>query len=495
MAISIDATFSGEPSLALLIGLTLVFRLAGAAARAFDAAPVRFAGWLLAAVAAWLAVAAAGGFAPVGLALLIGGLFVFVDRFERRGPPTGARSSQGGQRRWIGGRMRGYFGNTRPVWALGELVVVCACGWVSIPSLAMSALLVTVAAMLVAGIVIDLLLAPLARAAMAGHGGPARLALATCALLPLLLWVAHGLIFPQQRADFRQEKAPQIRAAVGPFFAVARADVGTAVELNSGAVGWLSLPPGPPPYRPAIVFHGADEEGSYQRGALFLRRTLRGLGFAVLAVDAPGFGASAPPAPLRDLEPWDPEPVSLAAARYLLSVPGVEGSILAVGHSMGATRALRFLDVWIGASAAVVAGATVMPPPSEDERLYGRMLDDFDIEDSGLPPPFLRRVRHRYFNNDEAATSLAPGHAPVLFLRFAYDYANIIEGRNELFAMIPGRKVQWELRSDHQFASSRVRGVLIGDWRLMGRLRVALQRFLDGRSPRTDRPLRFTPRR
>jgi pimeloyl-ACP methyl ester carboxylesterase len=215
----------------------------------------------------------------------------------------------------------------------------------------------------------------------------------------------------------------------------------------------------------------------------------------VLAVDAPGFGASEPPRALRDLDAWDPEPLSAAAARELLSRPGVEGSVLAVGHSMGATRALRFLDVWTGASAAVLLGATVMPPASENERLYDRFLDDFDLEESGLRPRFVLRVRDRYFNNDAAASALREGHAPVLFVRFAFDYANIIEGRNRLYAMIPGRKVAWELRSDHQFVSSRVVGVLTGDWRVMRRLQVALGRFLEGRAPRDGSALRFTPRR
>lgn len=472
----------GEPSLALLIGLVLVFRIAGGAARLYDgaplrvgagdtrslnAAPLRLLGWLLGAVAAWLAVAAAGGFAPVGLALFLGVGFTFVDHFRKR----------------------------TFTCVIGELVIVIACATASIPALTWSTIAVSGAALLLGSIVIDRLLTRFLIRGPSGLSPVRRVALGLCILLPVWLWVGHGLAYPQQREAFLEQKWPQIRRALGPFFAVARAEVGEAVELPGGAVGWMTLPPGPPPYRPAILFHGADEEGSYQRGALFLRRTLRGVGFAVLAVDAPGFGASDPPSPLRRLEAWDPEPVSRAAARYLDSVPEVEGSILAVGHSMGATRALRFLDIWVGASAAVIAGATVMPAASEDERLYDRVLDDFDIEDSGLSPAFVRRTRDRYFNNDDAATSLPTGHAPVFFLRFAYDYENIIEGRNELFGMIPGRKVQWELRSDHQFASSRVEGVLIGDWQLMRRLRIALQRFLDGRAPRSGERLRFAPRR
>jgi len=490
LAISIDATFTGEPSLALLIGLALVFRLAGAAARDAVAPLAHPAGWLLCACAAWLANAAAGGFAPLGLALLVGGLFSFVDHFEHRAP----------------------------VRALGELAVVVACGYASIPVPAASALAFTGATVVLGGAAIDRIVEPLARAAFPGAkpthspvptGGStsvtltftstgsriAQVAMLTCALLPVLLWIAHGLAFPEQRGEFLQEKWPQIRPALGPFFAVARADVGEPVELPGGAVGWLTLPPGAPPYRPALVFHGADEEGAYQRGALFLRRALVGLGYAVLAVDAPGYGASAAPGDLRDPEAWDPEPLSVAAARYLVARPDVEGSVLAVGHSMGATRALRFLDAWVVASGAVILGATVMPSAADDQHLYDRFLDDLDLEKSSLTPELVLSVRKRYFNNDAAAGALREGHAPVLFVRFAFEYANIIEGRSELYAMIPGRKAQWELSTDHQFHSSRVQGVLIGDWQTIRRLQTGLRRFLEGRAPRDGGKLPFTPRR
>ncbi|MGD8816332.1 MAG: alpha/beta fold hydrolase [Acidobacteriota bacterium] len=479
MAISIDATFTGEPSLALLIGLALVFRIAGGVPRATDSPLGRLVGWLLCAVAAWLVAAAAGAFAPIGLALLLGLLFLFLDHFARRAP----------------------------VWALGEIAVVVACGWMSIPALAWRTMALTAAAVAIGGAVVDRIVAPLPRAASSGDAPlrageaaaspslPARLAVVACALLPVWLWIGHGLAFPAQRAEFLQQKWPQIRPALGPFFAIARARVGEPVELPGGAIGWLTLPNRPPPYHPALLFHGADEEGAYQRGALFLRRVLNGLGYAVLAVDAPGFAASAPPAPLDELDAWDPEPLSMAAARWLESRPDVSGSVLAVGHSMGATRALRFIDVWPGASAAVVLGATVFPPPSEDGRIYERFLDDFDLETSGLSREFVHEVRRRYFNNDDAARRLREGHAPVLFLRFAYDYANIIAGRNELFAEIPGRKLQWELRSDHQFISSRVEGVLTGNWQVMRRLEIAIGRFVVGRAPRGGRKLGFTPRR
>ena len=156
---------------------------------------------------------------------------------------------------------------------------------------------------------------------------------------------------------------------------------------------------------------------------------------------------------------------------------------------------MHFLGQWVGAAAGVILGATVMPSAAENEGLYDRFLDDFDLEESGLSPEFVLAVRTRYFNNDVAASALLPGHAPVLFLRFAFDYENIIEGRDRLFDMIPGRKVSWELRSDHQFASSRVHGVLTGDWRVMRSLQIGMGRFVEGRAPQDGAKLPFTPRR
>ncbi len=446
-----------------LIGLALVFRIAGAAARGGDAPLGRLLGWSLSACAAWLAAAAVGAFSPIGLALLAGVMFSFIDHFERR----------------------------LLVQATGDTFVVVACGLTSMPRLTVATMVATAAAVIVAGVMIDRALAPLAGRATPLTGGLRVVAV----MLPLLLWIGHGQAFPEARAEFMREKYPQLVPAFGSFFAVARGDVGEAVELDTGAIGWLTLPPGPPPYRPALFFHGSHEEGAYQRGGLFVRRTLVSLGFAVLAIDERGFGASPRPQSLDETDSWDPLPSSLAAARYLESLPGVEGSVLAVGHSMGATRVLRFLGGWPGASAGIIMGATIMPPASENERFYTAFLDDYDLEESGLDPAFVLDVRTRYFNNDKSAAALPGGHAPILFMRFAFDYSNIIEGRDELYAMIPRRKVSWELRADHQFGSSRVRGVLTADWRTMRSMQRALGRFVDGFNPTTGAPMRTAPRR
>lgn len=465
LPIPVDATFSGESSLALLVCLAAVFRLAGAAARSSDAGLARPLGWLLCSSAAWLAGAAAGAFAPIGPALLVGLIFSLVDR---ESVPEVA----------------GRFDRRRVTAALGDIAVVAASAYLSIPMLSPRVLVLTIGALVIGGAIIDRTVATRSRELRA-----------FLLLLPLLLWVGHGLAFPQTRAEFRREKWPQIRPALGFFFAAGRADIGTPVELDTGAFAWLTLPAGPEPYRPALFFHGADADGAYQRGALFMRRALESLGYAVLAVDERGFGASPPPANVHDLGGWDPEPASAAAARYLEALPQVEGRVLAVGHSMGATRALRFVDEWLGASAAVILGAAATPPAEDDERLYNRFLNDLDLEESGLTREFVLDVRNRYFNNDLAAVSLYEGHPPVLFVRFSFDYENVIAGRNALFEMIPGQKVSWELRSDHQLASSRVSGVTTGDWRIMRRLQVGLSRFVEGRSPRDGSPMRFAPRR
>jgi hypothetical protein len=60
--------------------------------------------------------------------------------------------------------------------------------------------------------------------------------------------------------------------------------------------------------------------------------------------------------------------------------------------------------------------------------------------------------------------------------------------------MIPGSKLKWQINTDHQMSSSRVRGVLTGNWRVMRRMRYGLGAFLEGINPDTGEPLRFTPR-
>jgi len=438
-----------------LIGPALLFRFSGAAVRSSAVPFSSLIGWSLCAVGAWMAAAAAGAFAPIGLALLAGLVLSLIDSHERR----------------------------QPLWLVGDVIVVVVCGLISIPRPSVASLAVAGLAIAVAGGVLD----------QAARRLPGSLR-TVAAILPLLAWVAYGQVVPEARAELLRNKGPELRAAAGMFFAAATAERGERIELDTGAVAWLTRPAGPPPYRGALFFHGSNHEGAYQRGGLFIRQALVGLGYAVLAVEQPGFGASPAPRPLDEVGSYDPRPSSIAAARYLESLPEVEGRTLIVGHSMGATSALRLLEEWLGASAGVIMGATLMPPEEENEVFYRAFIADYGLDLDEVSREFVLDVRSRYFNNDLAAARLHEGHAPVLFLRYAFEYTNIIEGRDELYEMIPGRKVNWELHTDHQMASSRLRGVMTGNWRVMRELRRGLGAFVEGISPVTGEPLRFSPR-
>ena len=438
-----------------LIGPALVFRFSGAAVRTSAVPLSPLLGWGLCAVGAWLAAAAAGAFAPIGLALLAGFVLALIDSRERR----------------------------QPLWLAGDAIVVVLCGLASIPRLNVASMAIAALGIAVAGVVCD----------QAARRFPAYLRV-VAALLPVLAWVAYGMLAPEARAELIRNKGPELRPAAGMFLAVAAAEPGERVELETGAVAWLTTPSGPPPYRGALFFHGSNHEGAYQRGGLLIRQALVSLGYAVLAVDQPGFGASPVPRPPDEAGSFDPRPTSIAAARYLEALPEVEGRTLVVGHSMGATSVLRLLEEWLGASAGVIMGATVMPPEEDNEIFYRAFIDDYGLDPDEVSRDFVLDVRSRFFNNDLAAVRLHEGHAPVLFIRYVFEYSNIIEGREELYAMIPGRKLHWELRTDHQMASGRLRGVMTGDWRVMREMRRGLGAFVEGTSPVTGEPLRFAPR-
>ncbi len=122
-------------------------------------------------------------------------------------------------------------------------------------------------------------------------------------------------------------------------------DPAERVDLDTGAAAWLAEPHRPQwgssgPRRGALVFHGADSDGSHQKAARVLRRALLSAGYMVLLVDHPGYGQSPTPALDAPIEAWDPLPTALAGLRVLTGQLGAS-RIMIVGHSMGCVDALR----------------------------------------------------------------------------------------------------------------------------------------------------------
>ncbi len=83
-------------------------------------------------------------------------------------------------------------------------------------------------------------------------------------------------------------------------------DAGTRVALDDGATAWLQETESDEPRGTAIVMHGNHRKGSQQPSSIALQGALLRARFDVLAVDHPGFGASATPHPGAPWHAWDP---------------------------------------------------------------------------------------------------------------------------------------------------------------------------------------------
>ena len=77
-------------------------------------------------------------------------------------------------------------------------------------------------------------------------------------------------------------------------------------------------------------------------------------------------------------------------------------------------------------------------------------------------------------------------------------FATMVPGTDELLLYLRQKGLRTGIisngRTDHQMASSRMRGVMTGDWRVMREMRRGLGAFIEGISPVTGEPLRFAPR-
>jgi hypothetical protein len=114
--------------------------------------------------------------------------------------------------------------------------------------------------------------------------------------------------------------------------------------------------------------------------------------------------------------------------------------------------------------------------PARSSFWYRRFHSDRGLQDH-IPPAAYLDIRKRFYDR-EVVRALPPDHAPILFVRFEIEHANIVETRDALYAMIPGRKTAWNLaNSNHYFSSKRAMGIVIGDTRVMPLLASKLRLF------------------
>jgi pimeloyl-ACP methyl ester carboxylesterase len=249
--------------------------------------------------------------------------------------------------------------------------------------------------------------------------------------------------------------------------------VGERVELPTGSVAWLDRPVRGASSQGALLFHGANPAGSTQPAACVVRRALLDAGYVVLSVDHPGYGESPAPGVSDSVADWNPLPTAHAALRWLGELEEVD-SVIAVGHSLGASDVLRLLAESGEISAGVMLGAALGDLESRDEYWHGRFHTDRGLEARMSFEKWLA-VRNAYYDNGRLADQLAGDHAPVLFVRFVREHANLVASRDSLFERLPGRKLVADLASFHYFDARIVAGVLLGDTGVMQALADSLR--------------------
>jgi len=429
----------------LLLSAALIVRTWGAAARiAWRQSLWRAVGWVLCALAGWLAAAAAGALFPLWPVLVLG----------------------------IAGALLDLQGDRQELWSGADAIVVVVSGLFSVPRVEATVLIeITVLATAV-GFAVDSLL----------RQSPKRVRVGTLVML-FLACISIGMArFPSivWGASLLQEMSRNANLLEIGIVPVCQ---GERIVLETGAVAWLERPPGEGPFPGALLFHGAHPDGSRQPSAIVLRRALLDAGFVVLSVDHPGYGESHAPSVDADIVAWDPMPTVLAALKTLRATKGVDG-IFAFGHSLGATDVLRLSSVEPMLRGAAIFGAALgesIESGEIAEYWYKRFHTDRRMNNWLTRERFLE-IGNRFYDEGRLVKALHPDHAPILFVQFGFEHSNIAATRDALYDAIPGRKMRWDLvNSTHYFSSHKVAGLVIGDTQvarsLASRLRLLPSEF------------------
>jgi pimeloyl-ACP methyl ester carboxylesterase len=289
---------------------------------------------------------------------------------------------------------------------------------------------------------------------------------------PAALGLAAAILHPGEMKTLTKFLAASGRH----FYAVALASYapGGKITLDSGAAAWWKRPRRTQNAKGALLFHGADSGGARQPAVFVIRKILMSAGYAVLSVDHPGYGASPLPFPRAEAEDWNPAPTALAAHAFLER----EGArpVLAVGHSMGCSDALRLAAAGASLEAVVLFGAGRQDAEREDYwhrrfRRDRRMSEDMPLET-------FRKVR-RFYDAHAHARALPPYHPPVLFVEFGREHADVAEGRLAVFEAIPGRKARARLDTGHYFDAVSLGPLVLGRFGSTRRAAVLLNTYVD----------------
>ncbi len=241
--------------------------------------------------------------------------------------------------------------------------------------------------------------------------------------------------------------------------------MGERIVLDTGSVAWLDRPAGRGPHPGIVYFHGSGRLGSMEPTSVAFRRAAVDAGFIVLSLDHVGIGQSPRLDLNAGLEVWDPLPSDIAAVEKLQSMPDVS-SVFVAGYSMGAGDVLRVLPAVPGIDAAILLGASAIPPVDHnlfwyDGFLFNRGLDKRFTEER------YDEVVERYYDSLTLAHDLPLDHPPVLFINFEYEFNDVLSRQDELFEAVAGCKHVWLFAdTTHLFDLADTAGLTFGDTRV-----------------------------
>jgi hypothetical protein len=247
------------------------------------------------------------------------------------------------------------------------------------------------------------------------------------------------------------------------------ASMGERIVLDTGSVAWLDRPAGKGPHPGIVFFHGSGRLGSMEPVSIAFRRAAVDAGFMVLSLDHVGIGQSPRPDLNAEIEAWDPLPSDVAAVEKLQSMPDVS-SVFVAGYSMGAGDVLRVLPAVSGIDAAILLGASAIPPVDYNLFWYDGFLFSRGL-DARFSEERYDEVVERYYDSVSLARNLPSDHPPILLINFEYEFNDVISRQDELFEAIAGCKHVWLFAdTTHLFDLADTAGLTFGDTRTGSRL-------------------------
>jgi pimeloyl-ACP methyl ester carboxylesterase len=238
---------------------------------------------------------------------------------------------------------------------------------------------------------------------------------------------------------------------------------GARLPLDPGVAAWLLAMPNGDSRGTAVVLHGNHRLGSRQPSAVALQGALLRAGYDVLSVDHPGFGSSRTPLATAEWRAWDPALGPLRDLQYLQHTKREHPSeTIVVGHSMGVDVALKLVSDGAPVQAAYLWGGSLDRPNGPN------WLSGFHRErhlPCCLPEPTMQKIRDEFYGGgDRFAARLPENHAPVHFVRFGIEHADVMQVRDLLYDAIPQPKETCDFDSvSHYFNSLSVRRFVLLD--------------------------------